>query len=70
MGRKIIVWRLQATNKRNIIQENQDRVKKRNSQKKNWISSDNSTKQRHKDELCQSKNRQDAKKQQIKIMWW
>ena len=40
----------QATNKRNLTRENvEDVVKKGKLWKRNWISSDNSTKQRHKD---------------------
>ena len=52
MGRKTTVWIFQATNKQNLTQENLDMAKKEKSFEKNWISSNSSTKQRHKDQLC------------------
>ena len=55
-------WWFPATNKRNLIWENLDIAKKGRLWKRNWISSDSSTKQWHKDKLCQSKYIQDAKK--------
>ena len=48
MGRKTIVWTFQATNKRNITRENLDMTLKGKPLERNWISSDSSTKQRHK----------------------
>ena len=57
MGRKITLWIFQATNKRNIPRKNMDMAMKGKPKGRNPISSDNSTEQRHKNLLCQSKNR-------------
>ena len=62
MGRRRTVCTFQATNKWNLTQENLDMSKKENPLERNWISSHSSTKQCHKDQLCSSKNWQDATK--------
>ena len=62
MGRKNILWPFQATYERNLTRENLETLKKEKSQVRNGIYTDSHTKQRHKDQLCQNKNRQDATK--------
>ena len=49
MGRKITLWTFQVTNKQNVSWENLDTAKKEKPEERNWISSDSSTKQGHKD---------------------
>ena len=49
MGRKAIVWIFQAANMQNLTLEDLDMTKKRKSLERNKISSNNSTKHRHKD---------------------
>ena len=62
MGRKTTLWTFQATKKWHLTQEDFDMVKKGKPLEINWASSDSSTKQPHKDWLCQSKNWQDIAK--------
>ena len=47
MGRKTSVRIFQATNWRNLTREDLDMVKKEKLLERNWISSNNSKKQRH-----------------------
>ncbi len=46
-----------TTNKQYLTQQNQDEAKKRKPQERNGISPNSSTKQRHKNQSYQSKNR-------------
>ena len=55
MGRKIIMWTLQVTNKSNFTRENLDMAKIEKSYERKRICSNSSTKYRHKDQLYQSK---------------
>ena len=48
---KITVWLFQATNKQNPTWEALDMAKKEKPWERNWISSDNSTKQCHRDNV-------------------
>ena len=57
MGRKTTVRIFQATNMRNLTQENIGMAKKGKPLEKNKVSSYSCTKQRHKDELRLNKNR-------------
>ena len=62
MGQKTTEWIFKAKNKQNLTRENMNMAKKEIRLEKNLISSESSTKQSHKDYLCQTKNRQDATK--------
>ena len=62
MGIKTTAWIFQAINKRNFTQKTLDMAKKLKPFERNRISSDSNTKQRHRDSLYQSKNRQDTTK--------
>ena len=55
--RKATVWIFQAANKWNLTWENLDMAKKLKFRERSWISSNCSSKQCHKDKLCESKNR-------------
>ena len=48
VGRKITPWTFQATNNRHLTRENVDAAKQWKPLERNWISSNSSTKQRHK----------------------
>ena len=52
MGKKAIVWIFRATNKRNLKPKDLDMDKKGNPNERNLISSNRSSKQRHKNQLC------------------
>ena len=49
MGRKTTVWTFQVTKKWNLTWEDVDIAKKEKPLERNWISSNSSTKQHHKD---------------------
>ena len=51
------------------MQENLDMAKKAKHQERNWMSSDSSTKQHHKD-YVKAKIVKTPKKLQMYIMWW
>ena len=67
MGRKTTLCSSQVTNKRYLTQENLDMAKKEKPLEGNWISSDSSTKQRHKDNV---KVRIDKTQQNSRCTWY
>ena len=60
MERKTTVGIFRVTNKQNPSREDLDMAKKEKAKERNSFFSNNSTKQRHKNQLCQSKNRYNA----------
>ena len=57
MWRKGTLWLFQMKNYRNLSRECMDMVRNRKPYDKNWIYSNGSTKQCHKDQLYKSENR-------------